>query len=52
MWGLIAAGLSLASLAVAPKAKDEALRKAVDKALAEREAAKESKEQSSEKEED
>lgn len=51
MWGLIAAGLSLASLAVAPKAKDEALKKAVDKALAERDAA-EAQKQQNEKEED
>ena len=52
MWGLISAGLALASLAVGPKAKEEALKKAVDKALAERDAAEAQKKHDSEEEED
>lgn len=51
VWGLISAGLALASLAVSPKAKQEAMDKAIEKALAEREAAKQ-QETDSEKEED
>lgn len=38
IWGIVSAGLALASLAVAPKAKEEAMDKAIQKALAEREA--------------